>query len=225
MKIAIMQPTFLPWIGYFSMISKVDTFVILDNVQFDKRSWQQRNKIKSFDKFQYLTVPVKSKGLFNQHIREVEINIEEDYISKHKKTITNLYSKSKYFNKFSSNIFNIYNENFKFLIDLNMKFISYFCNYLNINTNIIYSSKLQVEGKKEHLILNICKYLKSDHYLSPIGSKNYIQRNNLFDDNNITLQYFEYNHPIYNQLYNDFIPYLSIIDLVFNEGDRSKNFI
>lgn len=225
MKIAIMQPTFLPWIGYFSMIKNVDIFVLLDNVQFDKRSWQQRNKIKSKNDFITLTVPVISKGLIEQKINEVRINKTQNYIDKHIKSITQHYSKSNFFNMYSENIFSIYQKDYTFLSELNINFIREICNILKINTNIVTSSSLDIVGKREYLLLEICKHYKAKIYLSPLKSSEYIEKNNVFEKNNLSLEYFNFDHPIYKQINGNFISHLSTIDLVFNNGSDSSNYI
>ena len=225
MKIAIMHPTFLPWIGYFSMIKKVDVFVLLDSVQFDKRSWQQRNKIKSKNCFMTLTVPVISKGLIEQKINEVRINKAQNYIDKHIKSITQQYSKSNFFYKYSENIFSIYKKNYTFLCHLNINFIKEICNILKINTNIVTSSSLNIFGKREYLLLEICKHYNAKIYLSPLKSSEYLEKNNVFEKNNLSLEYFNFDHPTYKQINGNFISHLSSIDLIFNHGPESSNYI
>ena len=152
MKIAIMQPTFLPWPAYFALINHVDEFIFLDNVQFDKRSWQQRNFIISNNKKTLLTVPVASKSKFNQLINEVEIDQSSQYIKKHLRTIEMSYSKTEFYKKNIEDIFEIYKKNFKYLIDLNLTLIKLFLKKMKIDTKIISASELNIKEKKENLI-------------------------------------------------------------------------
>ena len=225
MKLAIMQPTFLPWIGYFSMISKADKYILLDNVQFNKRSWQQRNKIKAKNDSLLLTVPVITKGLVSQNIIDVKINNSEKYIEKHIASITHLYRKTKYFNDYAEKVFEIYLQKLTLLSELNIAFIKLFCEIFNIKTNILQASSINISGKKESLLLDICKYYDAKIYLSAPGSSNYLTKTNLFEINNIVIEYFEYEHPVYQQINGKFLPYLSIIDLLFNEGKNGMKYI
>ena len=161
MKLAIMQPTFLPWPAYFALINYVDEFIFLDNVQFDKRSWQQRNFIISNNKKTLLTVPVISKNRFDQTINEVEIDQSSQYIKKHLKTIEMAYSKTEFYKKNIDDISKIYNNNFKYLVDLNFALIEFFLQKMKISTQINYASKLNIKEKKEKLIDAICKKMMS----------------------------------------------------------------
>jgi hypothetical protein len=136
MRIGISQPTFIPWYGYFGLLDYVDEFIFLTDVQFEARSWQQRNYIKFNDEKIFLTVPVLKKKKNHQKIYEVKINKEDNYIQKFIKTIEQSYRKSPYYSSYSKDIFNIISSNTDNLVDLNMNLIKYFCNILNINTKI-----------------------------------------------------------------------------------------
>ena len=223
-KIAIMQPTFLPWIGYFSLIKKVDKFIFLDSVQFDKRSWQQRNKIRNNNKFMYVTIPVLSKNKFDQKISEVKIDRSSEYIEKHLKSLKLNYSSTNYFDIYFDDLKKIYENNFEYLSELNINLIKHFSNLLNVETEFFKSSDYNFEDNKTKLLINICKYFKANTYISPDGSKDYLIEKD-FSENDICLEYQNYIHPKYNQNINDFIPHLSIVDLFFNEGAKSKNYI
>ena len=225
MKIAIMQPTFIPWIGYFSMMQYVDKFVILDNVQFDKRSWQQRNKIRTKEESIWLTIPVKSKKQHLQKINEVEILYDKDFICKIIKTIESNYKKTSFYNDFSSELFSLMLERPKFLSDLTIKLIIYIKEYLEIKTEIIIASDMNVEGKKDTLLANICQLLKASRYISPVGSQIYLDNSLDFKSKEIKIEYFDFIHPNYKQTFFNFMPYMSIIDLIFNFGPKSKEYL
>ena len=108
---------------------------------------------------------------------------------------------------------------------MNTTLIRWLSSKLGVNTKFVYSSKLDASGSKTELLVNICKKVGADHYISPAGSKGYIDQNNLFAKSDIKLSYQNYIHPTYKQLYGDFIPYMSAIDLLFNEGDRGLEII
>ena len=222
---SIMQPTYLPWLGYFDLTNRSDIFVFLDTVQLDKRSWQQRNRIKTPNSEIMLTVPVLTKGRFNQEIRDVEIDVSQRFEKKHFNSIQLNYKNSKYYKLYIGELEEIFISKTSRLANLNIKLIKWLSSKIGIKTKFISSSELDVSGSKTELLINICKKINANHYLSPIGSKSYIEKNNLFTNSGIQLSYQNYQHPTYNQLFGDFIPYLSVIDLLFNEGGKSLEII
>ena len=219
--VAVMQPTFLPWIGYFDLIDQSDRFVFLDSVQFSKQSWQQRNRVKGPNGDQWLTVPVLTKGLPNQPVSEVKINQNTKFKEKTIKTVTQIYRKAPFFDSCIDELSHILLKSHVFLVDLNIELIRWICKQLEIKTEMIRSSSLTSEGKKVELLINICKELNATTYLSTPGAKVYIDENNLFAPNGIDLVYHAFEHPEYRQINGEFIPYMSIIDLLFNEGPAS----
>ena len=223
--IAIMQPTYLPWMGYFDMIAQVDCFVFLDSVQFNKRSWQQRNRIKGHDGVLWLTVPVLTKGRRYQRIFEVVIAPTQDFQKEHVKTIRHVYRTAPYFAQYFDELTSVLLEPQQLLVDLNIELIGRFCSKLGIGTDMMLSSSLDVEGKNVELLVDICKALKADRYLSATGSKDYIDENNLFASSDIDLIYHDYQHPEYRQLYEGFVSHLSVLDILFNEGPSSLSII
>jgi len=225
MKVVIMQPAYLPWLGYFDLMDQSDTFVVLDNVQFEKRSWQQRNRIKTKKGELWLTIPVISKGRYNQKINEVEIDDSQSWAKKHLKTIERNYAHAKYYKNYINFFKNFYSEKITKLVDFTIPIILYIKDVLGINSQIVKASELNVNGSKVELLIDICHKIKADEYLSPIGSKEYIEENNLFKKEGIRLEYHHYIHPKYSQLWGDFIPYLSAIDLLLNEGGDSLSII
>jgi hypothetical protein len=219
--VAIMQPTYLPWIGYFDLIDQSDCFVFLDSVQFNKRSWQQRNRIKGPEGILWLTVPVLSKGRRDQIILDVAIDPSASFQEKHIKMITHVYSKAPFFGKYIDELSLIFSRSHKFLADLNVDLIRWLCTQIGIGTQMVTSSSIDVEGKKVRLLVEICEALEADRYLSAEGSRTYIEENNLFGQSGIDLAYQAYHHPQYRQLHGTFEPYLSVLDLLFNEGPSS----
>ena len=206
--VAIMQPTYLPWLGYFDLIDRSDIFVFLNSVQFDKRSWQQRNRIKTPNGELMLTVPVLTKGKFKQKIYDVEIDKSKNFAKKHFNSISSNYKKSKYFKSYINELDEIYNSKINKLSDLNIRLIKWLSSKLGIKTEFVLSSQLDEHGSKTELLLNICK-----------------KKKNLFEKSGIQLSYQNYKHPTYKQLFGDFIPYMSVIDLLFCEGNKSLEII
>ena len=219
--VAIMAPTYLPWVGYFDMIDQADCFVYLDTVQFNKRSWQQRNRVKGPDGVQWLSVPVLSKGKYHQLLSEVELNSTVAFGQKHLRTIEFFYRKAPFYDACIEPLREILLKEHALLIDLNIELIDWCCERLGITTGKIRSSELGVGGKKAELLYNITRALDADCYLSATGSQVFIDENDLFAANDVGLRYHHYLHPQYRQLHGDFVPYMSALDLLFNEGPES----
>lgn len=216
MRCAIMQPTFLPWLGYFDLIRSVDIFVLLDHVQFEKQSWQQRNRIRSKTGDILLTVPIIHSS-DSKNIKDVRIDITKNFVTKHLKTILLAYSSTLNFSTIYEKLERIYLEKNIYLIDLNLKLLNLGIQCLGLTKEIKFSSEIDVQGKRVEALVDICKKVGADNYLSPVGSKAYIDENNIFEQNNIKLEYQQFNHPVYKQKdYSDFISHLSFIDYLFN---------
>tara|TARA_R110002126_G_scaffold291807_1_gene459776 strand:+ start:232329 stop:233036 length:708 start_codon:yes stop_codon:yes gene_type:complete len=226
-SIAIMQPTFLPWLGYFALIDSVDEFVFFDHVQFEKRSWQQRNKIKTANGPIWLSVPVSTKGKQFQTIQDTEILYEGDKnpLDKITKSIELNYQKAPFYQDYADDIFSAFAAKPQYISELNQTIIKYICHEIGIQTPFINSSSLDVSGKKDILLVDICQAREATHYISPPGSKVYLDESDAFEGNNIHLSYHEYIHPEYAQLHDGFEPYMCILDLLFNEGPESKHII
>lgn len=220
--LSIMQPHFIPWLGYFYLILKSNNFVILDNVQFDKRSWQQRNLIFSNNKSEWLTIPVSSKGKYTQKINEVKIENKSNFQKKHLSKIFHNYKKHEFFDPVYCMIEKIYNKKHEYLIDLSLDFINSISLYLNFKFKFILASSINIKGSKADLIYNIIKKFDDNIYISPEGSKSYIQKSTLF--NNINVKYLKY-IPINYSKDIEFISNLSIIDLLFHKGPKGLEFI
>jgi hypothetical protein len=221
MRIAIMQPTYLPWMGYFDLIDRVDQFVLLDDVDFASRSWQQRNRIKNAQGEQMLSLPVKKKGQAGKRIDQTLLNNNDKWAKKHRQAISLAYGKSAFFREISEPLFPLYADTQENLADFNIAIIKVVSSCLGLETPLLRSSTLKCEGKKVDHLLAICRHLGANEYLSPVGSFDYIDEDNRFTENGIQLWYQHFEHPQYSQRFGEFIPYLSIIDLLFNEGPNA----
>lgn len=224
-----MQPTYMPWVGYFAMIDEVDVFVFLDDVQLNKRSWQTRNRIKEYDgKELMLTMPLLKKRRDETRICDSEF-ANDDWRAKHLVSIKQNYRKSAFFEELFPWLEKVYSYDTRFLSDFNINMIVSICEYLGIETNMIKSSDLSdTPGKKDELLLNICKKKGINVYLSAKGSSEYIEKDRpggAFFESGIRIEYQNYAHPVYNQKGKEFMPYMGIVDLLFNCGRESLSII
>lgn len=219
MKIAISQPTYLPWIGYLDLLDQVDMFVVLDNVQFVKQSWQQRNRIKTAVGLQWLTVPAKLSGRFGQLISEVEIR-DPDFHAGHLRAIELAYRRAPYFQHYFGEISRRLGERRgEFLVDLNLSLLTWIMESLQINTPLLKASMLGQSGKRTELLANICADQEATQYISPVGSASYlVAEQELLSNRGVEVFFHHYEHPEYRQLHKPFEPFASVIDLMFNEG-------
>jgi hypothetical protein len=222
--LAVLQPSYIPWLGFFDQILNSDVFILLDNVQYDKNGWRNRNRIKTDMGVMWLTVPIKSSGQFQQKIAEVKICYDKNWINKHIRALENQYSHSEYLSFYLPKLEEILNEKHEMLVDLNYKIIQQCCDWLNIDTKIVRASDLHIAGEKNNKLLSICKIFGANKYLSGDSAKNYLD-SNLFINNGIEVIWHNYNHPSYFQRHGDFISHLSIIDLLLNCGTSSKKII
>ncbi len=222
-KAAIMQPTYLPWLGYFDLIDQVDKFVFLDDVQLVKRSWQTRNKIKTAQGELFLTIPIKKANKRDDTlICNAVISEEEPWKERHIRSIELAYKKAPYFNMAFPFFKNILLNSKRNLAEYNIYIIKQIAEKLGLKTEFIRSSELKgIVGKKDACLVSICKHIGCDEYISPQGSAVYIEKEcpgGEFAKNNVKFFYHNYEHPIYEQVNCDFIGFMSIIDLLFNHG-------
>ena len=224
-KIAISQSNYIPWKGYFDLIAFVDEFVIYDDMQFTKRDWRNRNKIKTPNGPQWLSVPVQSKGKYHQKIKETLINGNE-WQKKHWGNIVRSYSKSNFFREIFGLLEDFYLRNeYTTISELNLDLIKVICNYLNIKTIIRKSDEFQLLGDRTEKLAGICQQLSASIYVSGPSAKSYLNYDSFFK-RNIEIIWFDYkNYPVYDQLWGEFVHEISIIDLLFNCGPKSKNYL
>jgi hypothetical protein len=228
MVISVHQPQYIPWLGYFDKIAKSDGFVFLNEVQYKDREFQNRNKIRTKDSWIWLTVPVISKGLGRQKISEVRIDNSVAWQRKHSQSLKTCYGKAVFFERYFPFFENIYNSNFESLAQLNTEIIKYILGELGLARKFYQDTDLDIQTQKTDRILEICQKLKADTYLSGSGGRQYLEEDK-FKVSGVKLGYQEFAHPVYNQQVSSqsksFLPYMSVIDLLFNEGPNSKNIL
>lgn len=215
--IGILQPGYLPWLGFFEQLYRSDIFVVFDDVQFEKGSWRNRNRIKTPQGTIWLTVPVRSKGRGFPLIKDVEINNSVPWQKKHIKTIVQNYGKASFFQEYFAGLESILAQPYRYLIDLNMKLIFWMAEQLGISTTIKMASELGVPGKNVNRLIDMIQALGGNHFYEGAAGRNYIDAAD-FEEAGITLTFQDYQHPVYLQLYGEFISHLSAIDFLFNCG-------
>ncbi len=219
--IAIRQPGYFPYLGFFKKIQTSDVFVCFDDAQYAIRAWDNRNKIKQDQGTMWISVPVFEP--FKKKLNEVKI-ANNEWIPKHILAIKSNYQQAPYFNDYWNDIESILNNKWEKLIDLNLALIEYFIQVLDIKTKIVRSSELNVSGSSSIKLLNICKKLNADSYFSGIMGKEYLDED-LFKKAKINVIYENFVHPTYSQIQGEFIPNLAIMDILFNEGENSKTIL
>jgi len=223
MIVAIHQPQYLPWLGYFDKIRRCDAFVFLDNVQFKKNEWQNRNKIKTSQRPQWLSVPVLHR--FGQKIFEVKINNTVAWGKKHLQALITNYSKARYFNEHLEFFEKTYSQDWHYLVDLNIHTIHYLVKALGIlEKKFARASEFKLREENTERLVDLCKLLGGDIYLSGKDGPKYLNLKE-FEKEGIQVIFQDYRHPIYPQLYGDFEPCLSVIDLLFNCGPESLSIL
>lgn len=221
-RVAIMQPTYLPWSGYFGLMQSVDVFVLLDSVQFARRSWQQRNQIKTANGAQWLSVPVLSKGKRDQLICDVELDKSSGFAATHSRSIELSYAKTPHFKEFAVTLMPLLNNSSSLLADMTIALILQLKAQLGIETRVLRASELDAKGTKADLLASLCEQIGATSYVSPPGSKDYLDESDAFEKIGVEVQYYKFKHPEYPQPFGEFLPYMSIIDMLFNCGERSS---
>jgi len=218
------QPVYLPWLGLFNKIALADLFCFFDIVQYQKKDYNNRNKIKTNAGELWLSVPVESKQHFSKNVAEIKI-IQNGWQNKHIKTIQLQYKKSRYFVDYFERISEaIINSSRGTLGDLNLSLLRELMDILGITTPIVLASEHDFHGEKSDLVLDMCEKLGATEYIFGAQGKNYADIES-FLSKGIIPHFQDYVHPIYNQLHGEFLPFMSVIDLIFNAGDDSLNII
>ena len=222
MKVCIQQPQYLPYIGFFHKLMHSDVCVILDDVEYSKNDLFNRNKIKTSQEWCWLTVPVKAN--MKQLIKDVKINNSSNWKKKHSMAIQSNYQKAAFFNTYWDFFEKYYSKEWDTLTELNMESLKYLAKVLDIPIKFVMSSELNITTSKTQRLIDICKKVGADTYVSGTGAKDYMN-DKLFEKENIKLLYQDFNHPVYNQQFGEFEKFMSIIDLLFNHGEESSNII
>ena len=227
MKVVILQPSYIPWRGYFHQISKADLFIFYDDVQYDKRGWRNRNQIKTSRGKTWLTIPVYSHGAQTDHIpiNQIKIVLDNSWNQDHWKTLQLAYARAPFFPDYVSLLEEFYTRQDEFLADYTIDFTIALARALGINhTRFMRSSSLQADQAKTDRLIAVLKAVGADHYISGPSAKDYIEEEK-FRQAGIELEYMVYNYPEYPQLYPPYDPQVSILDLLFMTGPQALQYI
>lgn len=235
MKAVVLQPMYLPWMGYFGMIDQADVFIFYDDVQFNKDSWQHRNRIKvptESGETKWLKVPIIED--FGQDIESVQIDQSQEWRQTHLSTIKSAYGSdpvpygsesAPFFEDFIGLLESTYDKNWESLRDLNTHLIQEISGALGINdVKFQMSSDLDIDGSGTGKLIKTLQQIGADKYISGPGAKDYLDTD-MFCENNISLFWHEFCHPEYSQLYGEFVSHLSVIDALFHMGERTSELI
>lgn len=223
-SVAIVQSNYIPWKGYFDLIRSVDEFILFDDMQYTRRDWRNRNRIKTSNGPQWLTIPVQVKGKYYQKIKDTEVS-DPNWNHRHWHAISHNYAKAPYFADYKDKFEELYLIQDIWLSKINYHFISSICDILGIGTNITWSMDYQIdEGKTERLV-SLCQQAGATHYISGPSARDYIDPT-LFNMAGIELEYIDYSgYPEYEQLFPPFEHGVSVIDLLFNTGPDTLKYM
>jgi hypothetical protein len=226
MKCVILQPSYIPWRGYFDQINKADLFIFYDDVQYDTRGWRNRNQIKTTVGKQWLTIPVKSHGAQTQHIpiNQIPISWDLPWNENHLKSLNSSYGKAPFFKKYKDLLEEFYNRHDDLLSNFTIAFTIALAHEIGINhTKFMRSSEIESSGMKTDRLIGILQSVGADHYISGISAKDYIE-NEKFVAAGIKLEYMKYEYIEYPQLYPPYDPFVSILDLLFMTGSDAGSY-
>lgn len=221
----MLQPGYLPWLGFFDQMRRADVFVYYDDVQFDTGGWRNRNRIKSSKgEPHWLTVPVCVNSL-PQRIFETEIDNRQPWARKHTGTIRQFYGKAPHLKHYLAELDELLaGRRWKLLVDLDEAVVKLMCRWLGLRQRTTRSSELGIEGKRSERLLNICLHYGARRYLSGNAAQSYLDVE-LFAQHGVEVVWQNYQHPTYPQQHGQFVPYLSTLDLLLNCGDESASII
>jgi hypothetical protein len=227
MNVVILQPSYIPWRGYFDQIRRADLFIFYDDVQYDKHGWRNRNQIKTAQGKQWLTIPVHSKGVTEGiPIKDVKIDWSKPWAKNHLKALTFAYAKPPHFADYLPWLDFVFARRDEFLADFTIWLTIEITRKLGFaNTQFMRSSEIAgIDGQKTDRLIQILQHVGAKHYLSGPSARDYIE-DHKFTKAGITLEYIEYNYPDYPQLYPPFDPYVAILDLMFMMGEDARKYI
>ncbi len=221
-RIAIVQSNYIPWKGYFDLIADVDEFVLLDDAQFTRRDWRNRNRIKTADGLKWLTIPVEMKGKYGQAIGETRIS-DPSWSETHWRSLYHAYSKAPCFSEFAGHIEGVYREaSDELLSHINHRFLVAICDILGIDTKITWSTDYGVTGQRSERLLGICGRAGATEYLSGPSARTYLDES-LFEEAGIDVIWMGYEgYPEHEQLHPPFEHQVTVLDLIFHTGANAR---
>jgi hypothetical protein len=227
MKCVILQPSYIPWRGYFHQIQKADVFVFYDDVQYDRGGWRNRNRVKTANGSIWLTIPVAKKGSVETGapINTIGINWDRPWTKAHWTTIQQAYKKAPFFETYRELLENIYRRQPQLLADFTVETTIEIAGLLGLaDRRFLRSSQLTAEGVKTERLVSILQQVGATHYISGPSARDYLEEEKLAAAG-ISLEYMQYDYQPYPQLYPPFDPQVSIVDLLMMTGPEAPRFI
>ena len=220
MRCVILQPSYIPWRGFFHQIQKADVFVFYDDVQYDKNGWRNRNRIKSSNASMWLTIPIRNLGLATP-INQVPIDWRQNWTNKHFNSLRQNYANAPFFKQYEPLLRSFYDRRDELLADFTIATTISLAAALGISkTQFLRSSTISTIGTKTDRVMSVLNHLGATHYISGPSARGYIE-NDKFRTAGITLEYIDYNYAEYPQLHPPFDPQVSVLDLLFSVGPEA----
>jgi hypothetical protein len=220
--LVVLQPGYLPWLGFFDQMRRSDVFVYYDDVQFDKHGWRNRNRVKGPDGAPcWLTVPVLHSGRNWPAILDVEVDNRTPWARKHVGTLRHFYGKAPHLQRYLPALEELLERRWTLLVDLDLAVTALICGWLGLVRPTLRSSALGIGGKRSERLLALCRHVGARRYLSGEAARDYLDTE-LFARHGVEVEWQGYLHPVYPQQHGAFVPYLSIVDLLFNCGEESR---
>jgi hypothetical protein len=220
--VVILQPFYLPYAGVFELVRMADTFVFYDDVKVSRQSWQCRNQIKTAQGTHWLTVPLV--GSNDATIRETELNEDGPWRRKHRSAVEQAYAKAEHKTLLLDALGPYWDQTWPDLATLNIATFTALCDVIGVSSQFVRSSELDVPGSASQRVLDVCKSLGATRYISGPSARSYLDEPS-FDDAGIELCYHRFDHPEYRQLHGEFVPNLSVVDLIANEGPAAAEIL
>jgi hypothetical protein len=218
--VVVIQPGYLPWLGFFDQLRRADVFVYYDDVQYDKHGWRNRNRIKTHSGPAWLTVPVLTSGQGLPRILDVEIDRRTPWARKHLQSIRQSYARAPFAGRYLPALEELLQKPWERLVDLDIACVDLIAEWLGLRRTIVRASTLGIGGEQSERLLNICCHFGASTYLSGDAAQDYLDVP-LFASHGITVQWQRFAHPTYPQLHGAFVPYLSALDLLLNCGGEA----
>lgn len=219
--LVVLQPGYLPWLGFFDQMRRADVFVYYDDVQYDKHGWRNRNRVKGPLGPQWLTVPVRHHGLGQPRIMDAAIDVRAPWARKHLATLRQLYAKAPFVKQYLPELEETLMRPWERIVDLDLAMAALLAKWLGLAPAVFQASQLNIEGEQSIRLLGICQHFGATRYLSGSAARDYLDVG-LFAQHGVDVEWQDYRHPEYPQQHGSFVPYLSAIDLLLNCGDESR---
>lgn len=216
--LVVLQPSYLPWLGFFDQVKRSDVFVFYDDVQFDKNGWRNRNRVKTARGPVWLTVPVRHTGRAGQRIDQVEVDARARWARKHLRTMREAYAQAPFLDRYLPELADLLEREWTLLVELDIALSRMMCGWFGLERPMYRSSQLNIGGSRNERLLALCRHFAADRYLSGDAAREYLDVGR-FNDAGVAVEWHEFAHPDYPQLHGAFVPFMSAIDCVLNVGD------